>query len=610
MNASPHDPELDRLLSGLCDGTLTDDEMACLGKRLESNSADRQAYLSYVDLHAVLLGESAVARCAETLGQFGVSPSAPTSRGRSWAKWLPWASTVAAAVLLAVGIWRYSGGGRVVINPTTPAVPSAHWARVVESVGEVEIRSENGAAQPLLAEGVITPGQTVRTGPNDSYAAVELDDGTRIFLCPETQVRLTGQDADHPGRRIVLSSGVLQVTATSLAGESPLVVATPQAEIEVRETRMVVSSPDARSTAIETESGEAHVVRTADGQSADVPAGYFTVALENEALLPIRQIGQLPSEPWAHVPLEKAQALAFRGRELIVAASFQETATFLTTDLSPLYASYRETSSSQWTESVLAFAAADGSALVWGDRQGRYRVFDPLTGELRHTVETGIRNPLVAAIAPGGKLLAVAEQVRGRLSSVRLWDVTLPTELAGLDVSGSIRCLAFSPDGTRLGVGSVRFGNKVLESWLEIWDHAAERMIAETSVPEHPLRHVAFSPDASRLAGANTRGAVHVFDGVSGALLATRSSPDGWAHPIHSLAFAQDNQVLAAGTSNGRVRLWNVVANRELGVLACGTRIISALAFSPDGEELAVGAARGPVLLYRLMDAMPADQAL
>ena len=72
------DPGLERLLAGLCDGTLSDEETRHLGERIATNEADRQAYLEYLDLHAALLGESPFAVVTESLGDLEAKPALPS----------------------------------------------------------------------------------------------------------------------------------------------------------------------------------------------------------------------------------------------------------------------------------------------------------------------------------------------------------------------------------------------------------------------------------------------------------------------------------------------------------------------------------------------------
>jgi WD40 repeat protein len=57
---------------------------------------------------------------------------------------------------------------------------------------------------------------------------------------------------------------------------------------------------------------------------------------------------------------------------------------------------------------------------------------------------------------------------------------------------------------------------------------------------------------------------------------------------ITSVAFSPNGKILAYGTRSGDVKLWSVVLDQELFVLA-GHRMVRCLAFSPDGKLLAAG---------------------
>src|SRR5262245_37829769 len=67
--------ELQRLLSALCDGELTETEHARLEELLDADAECRRLYLEYIDMHARLLLHPQPA---------GGREEAPTASGPSW----------------------------------------------------------------------------------------------------------------------------------------------------------------------------------------------------------------------------------------------------------------------------------------------------------------------------------------------------------------------------------------------------------------------------------------------------------------------------------------------------------------------------------------------
>ncbi len=229
----------------------------------------------------------------------------------------------------------------------------------------------------------------------------------------------------------------------------------------------------------------------------------------------------------------------------------------------------------------------DGATLASGGRQpvenvlrARLILWDVATGKKLREIHGHKQFVEGVVFSPDGKTLASSE-----LETIYLWDVSTGRELRRIDKAGYCGMrLAFSPDGKTLASATPS-----TETVVRLWDVATGKPL-QPGGHEGTVRTVAFSPDGKLVATGAWLGydfSIRLWDASTGALLKTF---EGHKSYIQKILFTPDGKGVIAGSNDGMVYLWDVqtgkskrtFSNRENGGYA-----LLGMALSTDGKTLA-----------------------
>jgi WD40 repeat protein len=220
----------------------------------------------------------------------------------------------------------------------------------------------------------------------------------------------------------------------------------------------------------------------------------------------------------------------------------------------------------------------DGERIVTAAENTRgatVKVWDARTGTAMFELNN-LRGPWESSLfSLGGTRLATPSPRDNLDSTARVWDARTGKLQCELKHTGRVPDVVLSPDGSRVAT--------VCPNVVKVWD-------AETGKPQWEFKgtdgHVAFSPDGTRLfIGSGENEKALVCDASTGKPLLELSGCNG----SRGLAFSPDGTRIVIG-GLGEATVWDAVkGGPPLLTLKGGRDRVTCVAFSPDGARIVTG---------------------
>jgi len=197
------------------------------------------------------------------------------------------------------------------------------------------------------------------------------------------------------------------------------------------------------------------------------------------------------------------------------------------------------------------------------------------------------------AFSPDGRLLATGSGWPEGDRKVIVWDAAsgkmmwtydfgqerLAIEAGPQEKIGEVHSVATSPDGKFVAAGGV--GGVVV-----LCDAKTGKLIQKLTGHKGTIYQLRFTPDGKFLIGASRDKNIHIWDLATGQQVKNLEGHTNW---VRGIDITKDGKLMASCGRDNTVRLWNVAEGTQLRSITSFEVWPETIAFAPDGKTLLVG---------------------
>ena len=255
-----------------------------------------------------------------------------------------------------------------------------------------------------------------------------------------------------------------------------------------------------------------------------------------------------------------------------------------------------------WHPDSGTIASGARSVRLWDARTGV--ILEHLTGQ-GHPVESVAWGRDGTVLATGGASVLIWDLHFSRVlnpdTGERHDEVSARQVRQITEVSGEVRDVAWSPDGTIIATASG-------DGTARLWDTATASQVSQLTGHTAPVYDVAWSPDGTTIATVGEDGTTRLWNTATGS---QTSQFDTHTFPARAVAWSPDGTVIATASDDGTARLWDIATGTVTSQLTTHTALaqespVFTVAWSPDGTMIATGGGGGGAA--RLWDAATGTQ--
>ncbi|KAI8749127.1 notchless protein 1 [Biomphalaria glabrata] len=114
----------------------------------------------------------------------------------------------------------------------------------------------------------------------------------------------------------------------------------------------------------------------------------------------------------------------------------------------------------------------------------------------------------------------------------------------------------------------------------------SKKPVARMTGHQKPVNEVKFSPDTRLIASASFDKFVKLWDGFTGAFVATLR---GHVNMVYQVSWSADSRLLVSGSKDSTLKVWKVQDKSLLGDLPGHADEVFAVDWSPDGQRVVSG---------------------